>query len=189
MEGDKSFNEWEQIQSPTNQSREWEMVAFEDNRNHRQADLSIFPPNNHEGLQIPQPPPESQTIPGQPCSSSVSNVKAEKIAGSASMPEGERNGIGKLLRSGGFWIASRVHYYVIYRGGFRSIASLSVLAAAVLIFSKFRRWSNWIQEERQNHLILRLKEKDQTISQLSLQIAQMKEMLLSRRKVAVIRVG
>jgi hypothetical protein len=29
----------------------------------------------------------------------------------------------------------------------------------------------------------------QTISQLSLQIAQMKEMLLSRRKVAVIRVG
>lgn len=188
MEGD---NEWEQIQCPTNQLREWEMVALGDNKNHLQADPPcIFPPSNHEGLQIPQPPPEPQTNPVQPCSSAVCNVKAEKIAGSDSMaPQVERNGIGKLLRSGGLWIASRIHYYVIYRGGFRSIASLTVLVAAVSLFSRFRRWSKWIQEERKNHLILRLKEKDQTISQLSLEIAQMKEMLLSRRKVAVIRVG
>jgi hypothetical protein len=51
------MNEWEQIQCSTNQSREWEMVAFGDNNNHLQADdLSIFPPSNHEGLQIPKPP-------------------------------------------------------------------------------------------------------------------------------------
>ncbi|CAK7323051.1 unnamed protein product [Dovyalis caffra] len=192
MEGEKvteSFNEWEQIQCPTSQSREWEMVAFGDNKNHIQVDLSIFPPSNHEGLQIPQPPPESQTTPGQPSSSAVCNVKAEEIAGADSRPKAVRNGIGKLLRSGGFWIASRVRYYVMYRVGFCSFASLTVLVAAVLLFSRLQRRRKWLREQRKDRLIHLINEKDQTIGQLLLQIAQLKEMLLGRRKVAVIRVG
>ena len=73
---------------------------------------------------------DSQTIPSQSSSSAVYNVKAEEIAGSDLRSKVVRNGFVKLLRSGGSWIASRVRYHVICKGGFCSSASLAVLVSS-----------------------------------------------------------
>lgn len=185
MEGAKvteSLNEWEQIQSPTTQSREWEMVLGRDHSNnenkHLQHDLTMFPPSNHEGLQIPPsptpPPPPSPTpplpeseTPSQPSSAVVSSVEGEERLQPGSKPKVVGNEIGNLLRSGIVWMASRVRCYVVSRGGFYSFASVTVVVAAVLLFSKVHRWRQWIREERKNHFILLIKEKDQVPCQFN----------------------
>ncbi|KAF2325422.1 hypothetical protein GH714_028550 [Hevea brasiliensis] len=190
MEGAESLDEWEQVQL--------EIVAARNN-NHLPDDLSIFPPSYHEGLQLPQPsptpPPDSPTLSR---ASSVAVCSTEAGEGlslpsdSISKPSAG-NEIGKrlrlrfeILRSGIFRIASRARG----RGGFWSFASVSVVVAtAVLLYSRVQRWRQWIRKESENRLIHLIKEKDQKISQLLVQIAQMNEMISVRKKIPVTRVG
>ncbi|KDP41245.1 hypothetical protein JCGZ_15652 [Jatropha curcas] len=184
-EATESLNDWEQVQP--------EIIL--------QDDLSVFPPSYHEGLQIspPQPPPLPPSPPDsqppiQPSSVVVCSAEGEEVFSPS--PDSKAkvgNEIGKclrwrfeILRSGIVWIASRA------RGGsgFWSLASVSaVFATAVLLYLKLQKWRQWVREESENRLIHLIKEKDQKISQLLLQIAQMNEMLSARRKVPVVRVG
>uniref|UniRef100_A0A2P2JYM9 Transmembrane protein n=1 Tax=Rhizophora mucronata TaxID=61149 RepID=A0A2P2JYM9_RHIMU len=180
------LHDWEHIQSPifhmspAIHSQELERVEAD-------GGLSVFPPDSHEGLQIPcppPPPPDSQS-PGQP------NVEDEEKESSLS----DSRSFGKLLRprfeilrSGVAWIASRICYYAICGHGLWPLASMAAVTAAVFYW-RVRRRRYWVREERDSHLELLIRKKDQRINQLLLQIAQMKEMLLARRKVTVVRIG
>ncbi|OAY50075.1 uncharacterized protein LOC110615006 [Manihot esculenta] len=191
MEGAESLDEWEQVQL--------EIVAVRNN-SHVQDDLSVFPPSYHEDLQLPPPspksPPDSPVL-SRPSSVAASNsTEAEEglplLSDSISKPIAG-NEFGKrlrlrfeILRSGICWIVSRA------RGGsgFWSFASVSVVVAtAVLLYSRVQRWRQRLRKESENRLIHIIKEKDQKISQLLLQIAQMNEMISARKKVPVIRVA
>ncbi|EEF39979.1 uncharacterized protein LOC8281855 [Ricinus communis] len=179
----ESLNEWQQIKLET-------AAVKNNNNNLPHRDLSIFPPINHEGLQVPPqpppPPPDTQTDPSEPSSTTVCNNGEEGEKGLLSDSTGKRLKLRvEILKSWVVAIANRGDV----RSGFWSFGSISaVVAAAVLIYTRVQRWRQWIREKRANSLLLLIKEKDQKISQLLLQIANMNKTLSTRRKVPVIRV-
>ncbi|KAJ0094572.1 hypothetical protein Patl1_16782 [Pistacia atlantica] len=163
-----SLNEWEQIQLPslsnntpplpTTPSNEWDVVAIRDN--YLQDSLSFFPPNQHKGLPVPP------------------------------QVEEEPNSAIRLITIINFRIAAKVRYRAVNLVGFRSFLSVTGVITAVLLsllYARMRRWRSRVQEEN-NRLILLVKEKDQKIGQLLIQVAQMNELLSARVKVPVIRI-
>ncbi|KAJ0037247.1 hypothetical protein Pint_23578 [Pistacia integerrima] len=194
-----SLNEWEQIQLPslsnntpplpTTPSSEWDMVAIRDN--YLQDSLSFFPPNQHEGLPVP---PQVEEEPNSPSGSSPSSTVSSS---SAELRPRNVNDIWRVLSlrstvlcSGIVRIAAKVRYRAVNLVGFRSFLSVTGVIAAVLLsllYARMRRWRSRVQEEN-NRLILLVKEKDQKIGQLLIQVAQMNELLSARVKVPVIRI-
>ncbi|KAK7251909.1 hypothetical protein RIF29_35519 [Crotalaria pallida] len=94
------------------------------------------------------------------------------------------------------WVTSKVRNCAMYVGAFWSITCVTGAAAAavaVLVLVIYRR----IQRRRRRvigrqsveHLVYLLREKDEKISQLLLQIAQLNEVLTSRCKVPVLRIS
>ncbi|KAJ8774617.1 hypothetical protein K2173_017063 [Erythroxylum novogranatense] len=156
---------------------EWEMVAVHD-KNH---EMSIFPPDNHEGLQIPPTPYPDDKVPES------SDTTPGVVGNETRKPSNLRF---DNLRSRIVNVANVVRCLVVFRGGFWSMTAVMAATAAAVLYWRVRRWGRqWVREEIDNRLLLRVKEKDQKMNQLLLRIAQMNEMLSERRKVAIIRIG
>ncbi|CAN8272660.1 unnamed protein product [Cochlearia groenlandica] len=78
-----------------------------------------------------------------------------------------------LTRSRVFWSFSII-------GGFLLVSSL--------VYVKLLRWWKRLQEEKMRSLICIVREKDQKIKELIVEIGRMNEMLSSRRRVRVVRI-
>ncbi|KAK3222964.1 hypothetical protein Dsin_009989 [Dipteronia sinensis] len=182
-----NLNEWEQIQSPSpspslnviipaTPPSELDMVAIRDS--YLQDSLSL------QVSSQPNSPPSS--------SSSSSDVSSSNLRDRLAVTEvGRQLSLRfKILRSGIVRIAAKVRYCAVYVGIFWSFAAMSGLVATVLC-AQLRKWRRRVRqvENNNNCLILLIKEKDQKINQLLLQVSQMNELLSRRRKVSVIRIG
>ncbi|GLU17019.1 hypothetical protein SLE2022_334180 [Rubroshorea leprosula] len=183
----ESLTDWEEIQSPflKLQSTEPDRIVCTSN-----DDLSVFPPNHHEGLQIPSQDVhvpifnQEEPTPLVPSPEEEADRKPGKVD----------NGIGKVLSYGISRAVARIRYYVVSRGWgclltFRSVAGVVAAILLSLAYVKVRRWRGTAREERQHKLFLLIKEKDQKINQLLLQISQLNQLLYSRRRVPVFRTG
>lgn len=177
----------------------------------------VVPPHPHEtnspspssSSSSPTPPPESPPSPpaaaAVPSSSSSTNAKRDEEATrrlSDSRLVAARE-IGKrfrlrlgILSTEVLRAASKVCNYRMIVGRFWSIASLTgVVTAALLslclLYLKLKpRWRTRITlRDDRERLILLLNDKDEKISQLLVQIAEMNEALSVRRRVPVLRVG
>ncbi|KAK9276018.1 hypothetical protein L1049_005549 [Liquidambar formosana] len=196
----EGFNEWEQIQSPSPQippsaaqPRGWDMVVIRDNYLHE--DCSVFPPSHHEGLQYT--PPDVQ--PHEETNLSSSSLLSEERSQSEEQSRvtgqiGRRLRLRfELLSSRIFRMASTVRSCVAFGGGFRSLPSVAGVLAALLLSVLYVRVQRWrrrrLREENKNSLILLIKEKDEKISRLLLQIAQMNDLLSTRHRVPVLRIN
>ncbi|TXG56560.1 hypothetical protein EZV62_017873 [Acer yangbiense] len=186
-----NLNEWEQIQSPSpspslniiqaTPPRELDMVAIRDS--YLQDSLSL------QVSSQPNSPPSSSSS-----SSSSSDVSSSNLRDRVAVNEvGRQLSLRlKILRSGIVRIAAKIRYCAaVYVGGFWSFAAMTGLVATVLLsllYTRLRRKVRQV-ENNNNSLILLIKEKDQKINQLLLQVSQMNELLSRRRKVTVIRIG
>ncbi|KAI9169622.1 hypothetical protein LWI28_015161 [Acer negundo] len=184
-----SFNEWEQIQSPSpslniipaTPPRELDMVAIRDS--YLQDSLSL------QVSSQPNSPPSSSSS-----SSSSSDVSSSNLRDRVAVNEvGRQLSLRlKILGSGIVRIAAKVRYCAaVYVGGFWSFAAMTGFVATVLLsllYTRLRRRVRQV-ENNNNSLILLIKEKDQKINRLLLQVSQMNELLSRRRKVSVIRIG
>ncbi|KAA8532927.1 hypothetical protein F0562_032956 [Nyssa sinensis] len=208
-EASEGLNDWEPIPSTwlettsttTTQARRWEEVV-EIRENYLNQDCSIFPPNDHEGLPVTSQ--DNQSVRAS-SSASLSSYYSSSPSSSADEDDDVRPGsvageIGRRLRlhlrllsSGIYQVAYTVRNYAVCRGGFWSFVSVTGVLAALLmslVYVKVQRWRRRVlQQEKKDHPMLLIKEKDEKIKQLLLQIAQMNELLSSRRRVPVVRVG
>ncbi|KAK1552950.1 hypothetical protein Q3G72_026250 [Acer saccharum] len=187
-----NLNEWEQIQSPSpspslniipaTPPRELDMVAIRDS--YLQDSLSL------QVSSQPNSPPSSSPS----SSSSSSDVSSSNLRDRVAVNEvGRQLSLRlKILRSGIVRIAAKIRYCAaVYVGGFWSFAAMTGLVATVLLsllYTRLRRKVRQV-ENNNNGLIFLIKEKDQKINQLLLQVSQMNELLSRRRKVTVIRIG
>lgn len=163
-----NWNEWEEIQSPSQNTlptipaREWDMIAIRDN--YLQDSLSFFPPSQHEGLatrsEDEKPNSLSSSASSFSSSSSLSNgLATDKSSGSDLRPR------FTILGSGMVRFAAKVRYFAVYIGRFWSFATVTGVLAAILVslmYAKVRGWRRRVQEEN-NRLILLIKEKDQVL--------------------------
>ncbi|XP_030957213.1 uncharacterized protein LOC115979332 [Quercus lobata] len=194
----ESLDEWEQIQSPFPKlpptSVEQDMVVTRDNN---------YLNDNHEGLQQEVPPVLDLELeatqdpdPESSSSSSVSsNSGGDEENGRLSQPQ-VANEIRRslrlrleILRAGFSKVACRVWNCAACARGFWSIASVTGVAAAVLLsflYVRVQRWRQVLYKESKDRLI---REKDEKIGQLLLHIAQMNEAFSERRRVPVFRIG
>ncbi|CAH2045620.1 unnamed protein product, partial [Thlaspi arvense] len=69
---------------------------------------------------------------------------------------------------------------------FTLICGLSLVSS--LVYVKLVRWWRRLQEEKLRFLLLLLREKDQKIKELMLEIKRLNELLSSRRRVRVVRI-
>ncbi|KAK4841315.1 hypothetical protein QYF36_002618 [Acer negundo] len=176
-----SFNEWEQIQSPSpslniipaTPPRELDMVAIRDS--YLQDSLSL------QVSSQPNSPPSSSS------STSSSDVSSSNLRDRVAVNEvGRQLSLRlKILGSGIVRIAAKVRYCAaVYVGGFWSFAAMTGFVATVLLsllYTRLRRRVRQV-ENNNNSLILLIKEKDQKINRLLLQVSQMNELLSRRRK-------
>ncbi|XP_028786643.1 uncharacterized protein LOC114742586 [Neltuma alba] len=102
----------------------------------------------------------------------------------------------EAIRDGVVRVASRVRDYAICMGAFWSITYITGAAlatAALLVYvgiqrrRRRRRWT--LHQQRLDHMACLLRERDERISELLLQIAHLNELLSSRRKVPVLRIN
>ncbi|KAL5759446.1 hypothetical protein ACOSQ2_018284 [Xanthoceras sorbifolium] len=192
-----NLNEWEHIQSPslntllpTTPRREWDMVSIRES--YLQDSLSLFPPSHHQDLQVSshdEQPNSPSSPPSLSSSSSSSDVSSSDLRARVGRQLSLRF---KILGSGIVRVAAKVRYCAVCVGGFWSFAAMTGLVATVLLsllYARLRRWrARVLQEENNNRLIFLIKEKDQKINQLLLQVSQMNQLLSGRRKVPVIRI-
>ncbi|KAK7851084.1 hypothetical protein CFP56_043139 [Quercus suber] len=95
----------------------------------------------------------------------------------------------EILRAEVSKVACRVWNCAACARGFWSIASVTGVAAAVLLsflYVRVQRWRQVLYKESKDRLI---REKDEKISQLLLHIAQMNEAFSERRRVPVFQIG
>ncbi|CAH8266600.1 unnamed protein product [Arabidopsis lyrata] len=74
----------------------------------------------------------------------------------------------------------RVFWSLTIIGGFSLVLSL--------VYVKLVRWWRRLHEEKLRFLLLLLREKDQKIKELMVEIGRLNELLLSRRRVRVVRI-
>ncbi|KAK4784766.1 hypothetical protein SAY86_019134 [Trapa natans] len=162
---------------------------------------SVFPPVDHEGLELvhyantshlsPLPPesPQSSSPP-----SSGPPISVNGGSGAPSPEAGIRrwSGVSGFVMSvwGKVWIGVSAWKLVTTAGVLRVVAlAAAYLSVKVLMPPRQPQRATPVGQDNRNRLIHLIMEKDQRIEQLLLQIAQMKELILARRQVPVIRVG
>ncbi|POO03477.1 hypothetical protein TorRG33x02_006820 [Trema orientale] len=208
----ESLTEWEQIDSPFPLTRHppsqqsMSPSAVNDNQVPPTIPLEPNSPSSSSS--------SSSSSPTPPSSSSSTNLRPEEEARRPlPLPPPPRRSdsrlvlvieIAKQLRLR-FGILSRevlgaackVCDYKLVAGKFWSIASVAGVVAAVLLsllYARLRRRPRWRpralrRRDDNGRLLLLLREKDEKISQLLFQIAEMNEALSARRRVPVIRIG
>ncbi|KAK3027386.1 hypothetical protein RJ639_040184 [Escallonia herrerae] len=187
----EALNDWEQIQPPYSTTTSQRAAAATNGggnlvTTHENLfnDCSIFPPSNHEGLPISpqdnqqqqaQPPPQPPPPPVGVGNEELRRWR-ERLA---------------VLGSGIIRVAYTVRCYMMCKVGFWCIAPATTIVVALvwLCVRPRPRWRRRVQAEDKDRLMLLIREKDQKINQLSLQIAQMNEILSTRRRIPVIRLG
>ncbi|KAI4328490.1 hypothetical protein L6164_020841 [Bauhinia variegata] len=201
MERSEEFSEWQHIQS----GEGWNTMVVRENYLHGDPS-SDFPRTNYEELQIipiepqPQSPDDGNSSPSSSSSSSsmLSSAYDENASPSPSPPGWPRSMASegwKILKlrfgavSDGFvHAASKVRNCAICVGAFWSMTCVMGAAAAVVVWLVFiKRRRSRVREQSMDQLSCLLSEKDERISELLLQVAQLNEMLSSRRKVPVLR--
>lgn len=176
-------------------SNNWSMVVIRDN-----SDYSVFPPINHENLQIfshPQPQQHDDPIPESPPSPSGSDTW-----GLFSLSP-----FNSHVRKGGDFVLWMTMGFDILRSkllamvsSFRNRAShrwaLSSIGVVMSCWIFMRFWC-WLRKRRRRSLTLTqneirlmniIKDKDEIIAQLTHQIAQMNEILITRHKALAAKV-
>lgn len=203
--------ECEQIHSLKKiQLKEWSMVVIRDSPTH--DDCSIFPPINHENLPIseqhPLSPsssslsssssPSSSSPPPNPFSSS-SSLSSSPSDSTASDPQpapppssnsqvkraGEVTrwiGVGlEVIRCKVFALVSSFRNYDATKGAFWPFSPVAAAAAVFwMLFVQARQRRR--RMESKGRLLQAIKEKDEKITQLLHQIAQMNEVLVARHR-------
>ncbi|CAL5396445.1 unnamed protein product [Camellia sinensis] len=209
----EGLSEWEQIQSPwhptsptttttssaasgsptTTHSIGFDggSVAVITDNNYLHNSCSIFPPTDHEGLPISpqhnhQPPPQASSSPPLEGGDEVAAVAPVRAAGGSGWRL--RSHLG-LLSSGIVRVAFAVRDYAVCRRGFWSFLCVAGVLGVSFLYGKVWRWRRRFRRENEERLMLLVREKDEKISQLWLQIAQMNEVLSARRRVLVVRVA
>ncbi|XP_042047810.1 uncharacterized protein LOC121793843 [Salvia splendens] len=172
---------------------DWQQVDEEGNSSAVKDDFftrsSVFPPGNHEDLPITNQGDERQQLqPQEPI-----YLPPTPAAGGDGVRRWMRLHVG-ALQTGFFHILGRLRNCATCRAGLWSFACMAGGVAAVLLLSFWRRrvlmwWRRRLQlDSSKKSLMAVIDEKDKKINQLLLQIAQMNEILLARRRVPVIRV-
>lgn len=161
----EGLSQWEQIESSKpqeiTQSKQWSMVVIRDSL--RRNDLSIFPPANHENLQIStqeiqklQNPSSKSTLPS-PCESDVSEVSP------VPSDRGFTSWVDVAFRALRAKVISIPSLLGLARGAFWSFHRVAGMATVVLIWwlrmrARRRRWQH---RESIDHLKTVIREKDE----------------------------
>ncbi|KAE9607357.1 hypothetical protein Lalb_Chr09g0329161 [Lupinus albus] len=93
------------------------------------------------------------------------------------------------MRGGVVRVACKVRNCAIYVGAFWSILCVTGAAAVAVLVYRIRRRRRRVGRQSVDHLTYLLREKDEKISQLAVQIAQLNEVISSRRMVPVVRIS
>ncbi|KAK4763723.1 hypothetical protein SAY87_013161 [Trapa incisa] len=159
-----------------------------------------FPPSDHESLDLDDSSKLTSPPPRSPMSSSLgaSLSKDGLSVGSAGLSPGEgtdrRSGVRGIVRRAWDRLCFGFSVWKIFStaGVVGMVAAAAALVYVKVIMRRRRRALPQrrvgVSEENTNHMILLIKEKDQRINQLLLQIARMNELISVRRQVPVLRV-
>ncbi|KAJ7943416.1 SKI/DACH domain-containing protein [Quillaja saponaria] len=91
----------------------------------------------------------------------------------------------EFLRAVFVRVTSKVRNCSLCAGSFLSVMSMTGIISAVLmslIYVRMKRWRRRVHQQSMDRLVFLLREKDEKIRQLLLQIAQMNEVLSTRSK-------
>ncbi|CAL0331236.1 unnamed protein product [Lupinus luteus] len=177
----QDFSEWQQIEqhpSPTvhQSSVAWTTVVINDNYLHKfHADGSSVEESN-DGTSEGETP-----MPAAPLSDWRLRVASE---GRKLLKLRFQAMRARVVR-----VAYKVRNCAIYVGAFWSILCVTGAAAVAVFVYRIRRQRRRVGRQSVDHLTYLLREKDEKISQLALQIAQLNEVISSRRKVPVLRIS
>ncbi|TYJ05636.1 hypothetical protein E1A91_A12G176500v1 [Gossypium mustelinum] len=161
------YNDWEQVKVQTHSSSI-----------HHQSTPPAEPDIVHRGLEM------SSGDEAEVNSSVASNNGDEPNSG----PLKKANEFGRILSNGVVKVAARLGYYL----GIWPFGAITGILAALLVpyvYAKMRKWRARVKEEKKDPLILLIQEKDQMINKLLIQIAHMKELISTQRRVPVLRVS
>lgn len=189
-------DEWVEIQSPSSSSNSEPLKNFDDSvivstKDGIFSDSEVFPPTNHEGLPVASSPPNQNQLND---SNDDINVEIEdegtvyKESKSTMVLGFERLKcrivavVSRMRRNYSVSKLGRMLWLVI-RGttGFGAIFFLFVFLVYLRVHR--RRTQAKMLENK-----LQIKEKDQKISELLLEIARLNDILLQQRRVPVLRV-
>ncbi|KZV14141.1 hypothetical protein F511_44341 [Dorcoceras hygrometricum] len=165
----EELTDWERIQSPSE--------GFV-------GESLVFLPKDHEDLHVK--PPEDNNP-------EVTNSQSSSY-GDEGRWRRKRLCLGSVLCCWTPWIRGGTRNNAVLRVAFWSFALATGGVAALVLVSLFRRrmlvWKRSFQLDKSKESLLALiKEKEKRIHQLLLQIAQMNEVLLARRRVRVLRLN
>ncbi|KAF1862218.1 hypothetical protein Lal_00026742 [Lupinus albus] len=177
----QDLNEWQQIEPLTlhQSSLPSNTVPINDNYFHNfHADRSTVK-ESEDGT---SPPSEGETpIPAAPPSDWRLRVANECRKLLKLRFEAMRGGVVR--------VACKVRNCAIYVGAFWSILCVTGAAAVAVLVYRIRRRRRRVGRQSVDHLTYLLREKDEKISQLAVQIAQLNEVISSRRMVPVVRIS
>ncbi|XP_015894997.3 uncharacterized protein LOC107428911 [Ziziphus jujuba] len=185
---------------------------------HHHCFSDVFPPpthHNHRVSQLPHPSDLVQAPPHRPNSISPSPSSSSLSTSSGSDDDDARdckkpwlaspllaaNEVGKRLRlrfgvisAEVLRLVSKASDYKLSPGGFWAIASIMTGAVTVAMLSLLyarllKRWRQRVYHHDKERLVFLLRQKDEKIRELLLQVAQMNEILSARRRVPVHRIG
>ncbi|BAT74480.1 uncharacterized protein HKW66_Vig0002190 [Vigna angularis] len=194
MEHKENIDEWQEIEPS-----EWNMEVINENylevgdQASSTDDPPIPPPTHHE-LSLSQIVPTTVTDPEDGASSPLTPSTAPLDWRVRVVNEGKKLLRLRLegMRERVVGIASKVSNWAMYTGAFWSFthvagasAAAAVLVSLVYVGIRRRRRRAGRRNVVADHCVFLLKEKDEKISQLLHQIAQLNEVLSSRRKVPV----
>lgn len=176
---------WEQIeaskskpqQSEITESKQWSMVVIRDSL--RRNDLSVFPPANHENLQI-----SAQQNQREQKSSPKKTVVIPKELNEISLVSNQAltGWVDAAYRIWRAKINTIPTFLDAARGAFCSYYPVAGIASVVVVWWWFGARRRSQQGESVDHLKMIIKEKDEKIIQLLHQIAQMNELLVASRR-------
>ncbi|KAI9111932.1 hypothetical protein K1719_017622 [Acacia pycnantha] len=210
------IDEWQHVQHPSSEESSSTVNQSSDESNNFVIDDNYDLLHGRQSASVPPANPEDDQSSSTPPSSTASASASES---SSSASDEDRNPIPspsqsewrlrvasegwRLLKvryegikDGVVRVASKVRDYAICVGAFWSITYVTgavMATAALLIYVRIqrrrrrRRWT--LHQQRLDQMACLLKEKDERISELLLQIAHFNEVLSSRRKVPVLRIG
>ncbi|KAJ0900226.1 hypothetical protein HanPSC8_Chr08g0310971 [Helianthus annuus] len=184
-------NEWESIHPSSSDEDDGDTVVVLTNS----TNPPVSPPTTHHNSPVfPQHPQDThlqQPPPSPPSSHSSSTTPygTEIVETESTQPPEVTD---KTLFKAGYGVLSswvlRIGYGVRSRIGFWSVVSVGVVAAVVAYARRWQRWQRLAERDYREKLLVLLKQKDEKIKQLLLQIERMNEALSVRRRVPVIRV-
>lgn len=183
----EELGEWQEVHSPFS-TISAKVINGEDNSSVVKDNFfpgsSVFPPGNHEDLPISNPGDDHQHL---------EEPEPIHTPGGDGVRRWIRLHVG-VVQTGILRVFGRFRNCATCKVGLWSFAWIAGGVAAALLVSFWRRrvlvwWQRRLQlDSSRKSLLAIIDEKNKKINQLLLQIAQMNEMLVARRRVPVLRV-